>query len=181
MAANFANNRIGTVSPLGVPRWAMAEMKSPRAAYLYTTEGKTMGYTKLGRVICVALVASVFSADAQAQRGFPCVTRYRFCDGCDTYMTWTVHAGKVCALPYLTAFSPYGRTGGDARSPTAIFSQRVVVRPRGGIYGTANPTWGAYKANPGFVGSDSFQVDIEYEKQGQRFVTHVKANVNVLP
>src|SRR6266852_1099112 len=29
--------------------------------------------------------------------------------------------------------------------------------------------FGAYKPNPGFVGSDSFQVDIEFERQGQRY------------
>jgi hypothetical protein len=60
-------------------------------------------------------------------------------------------------------------------------SQKVVVRPRGGIYGTTNETFGASKPNTGFVGSDSFQVDIEFEKSGQRFVTHLKANVNVHP
>ena len=63
----------------------------------------------------------------------------------------------------------------------AIFGQKVVIRPHGGIYGTANETFGAYKPDAGFVGSDSFQVDIEYERSGQRFVTHLKATVNVRP
>jgi hypothetical protein len=49
------------------------------------------------------------------------------------------------------------------------------------MFGTANQTSGAYKANSVFVGSDSFQVDIEFERQGQRHVTHLKASVNVLP
>lgn len=78
-----------------------------------------------------------------------------------------MQTGKVCAIHYLTA--------------GAIFRQKVVVHPRGGIYGTTNETFGAYKPNAGFVGRDSFQVDFEYERVGQRFVTHAKANVNVRP
>jgi hypothetical protein len=127
-----------------------------------------MSYTRLGRTISMALVAlaSVYSADADAQSP-GCATHFTFCAGCDTFTTISVKAGKVCTIRY--------RTG------SAIFSQKVVVRPRGGVYGTANETYGAYKPNPGFVGRDSFQVDIEFERQGQRYVTHLKANVNVLP
>jgi hypothetical protein len=127
-----------------------------------------MNYIKLGQTIWIALVAmaSVYSADALAQSP-GCATRFTFCAGCDTFTTISVQAGKVCTIRY--------------RTTSAIFSQKVVVRPRGGVYGTANETYGAYKPNPGFVGSDSFQVDIEYEKSGQRFVTHLKANVNVRP
>jgi len=138
-----------------------------------------MNHTKLCRVIWVALVASVYSADARAQSP-GCATPFKLCVGCDTFTTITVQTGKVCELR--TALSSY-RDGGrqTALAPTAIFGQRVAVRPHGGIYGTANQTLGAYKPNPGFVGSDSFQVDIEFETQGQRHVTHLKANVNVLP
>jgi hypothetical protein len=127
-----------------------------------------MNYTRLGRTIWIALVAiaSVYSADALAQ-STDCATRFTFCPGCDTFTTISLQTGKVCTIRY--------------RTTSAIFSQKVVVRPLGGVYGTANETYGAYKPNPGFVGSDSFQVDIEYEKSGQRFVTHLKANVNVRP
>jgi hypothetical protein len=127
-----------------------------------------MIYRKLGHAISMALVAigSIYSTGAAAQaRG--CATRFIFCTGCDTFTTISVQSGKVCTIRYRTA--------------DAIFGQKVVVRPRGGIYGTANQTFGDYKPNPGFVGTDSFQVDIEYERSGQRFVTHLKANVNVLP
>ena len=123
---------------------------------------------KRGRRIWMALFAicSMCSVEARAQSP-GCATRFIFCAGCDTFTTISVQSGKVCTIRY--------RTNG------AIFGQKVVVRPRGGIYGTTNETYGAYKANAGFVGSDSFQVDIEYERLGQRFVTHVKANVNVRP
>jgi hypothetical protein len=126
---------------------------------------------RLGHTIRMALiaVASIYASDAGAQsRG--CASRFSFCAGCDTFTTISVQTGKVCTIRYSTGF-----TGG------AIFGQKVVVRPRGGIYGTANETFGAYKPNDGFVGSDSFQVDIEFERFGQRFVTHLKANVNVHP
>src|ERR1700730_1778092 len=121
---------------------------------------------RLGYAIRVALiaVASIYASDAGAQSP-GCVSRFTFCAGCDTFTTISVQTGKVCTIRY--------------RSTGAIFGQKVVVRPRGGIYGTTNETFGAYKPNAGFVGSDSFQVDIEYERSGQRFVTHLKANVNV--
>jgi hypothetical protein len=127
-----------------------------------------MKYIRLSCTIRMALVAiaSIYASAAGAQtRG--CATPFIFCAGCDTFTTITVQSGKICTIRY--------RTG------SAIFGQKVVVRPRGGVYGTTNETYGAYKANPGFVGSDSFQVDIDYERSGQRFVTHVKANVNVRP
>jgi len=90
-----------------------------------------------------------------------------FCPGCDTSTTISVQTGRVCTIRY--------RSGGG------IFSQKVMVRPRGGVYGTADVSYGAYKPNLGFIGSDSFQVDIEYERWGQRTVTHLKATVNVRP
>jgi hypothetical protein len=129
-------------------------------------------------------VGFVFSADARAQmsdrgqdRGDPdpdaaagerrCVRTFFFCPGCDTSTTISVQTGRVCGIRY--------RSGG------AIFSQKATVRPRGGVYGTADLSYGAYKPNPGFVGSDSFQVDIEYERFGRRTVTHVKATIDVRP
>lgn len=148
----------------------------------------TMNCTKLCHAICMAVIAIgfVYPPDASAQqgvyrggldRGDPdpdaaagerhCAKTFFFCPGCDTSATISVRPGRVCPIRYYT--------GG------AIFSQKVMVRPRGGAYGSADPTYGAYKPNPGFVGSDSFQVDIEYERSGQRVVTHLKANVNVRP
>ena len=135
-----------------------------------------MNYTKLGRLIWVALVAFVYSADAGAQSP-GCTTPLVLCPGCDTVVTITLQTGKVCELSYLRE----GRGHYSGFRESAIYSQKVIARPRGGIYGKANESSGAYKPNPGFVGSDSFQVDIEFEKQGQRLFTHLKANVNVLP
>lgn len=121
--------------------------------------------------LAMAIVSFVSHAGAQS-RG--CATQFRFCDGCDTFTTISVQSGQVCTIRYL--FNIRGMNGS-----LAIFDQKVVVRPRGGIYGTANETYGAYKANDGFVGEDSFQVDIQYERSGQRFVTRLKANVHVHP
>jgi hypothetical protein len=146
-----------------------------------------MNCARLCHAVCVAMIAIgfVYSADSRAQGldrgagdrgdsdpdapagGRRCVRTFFFCPGCDTSTTISVQTGNVCTIRY--------RTGGG------ILGQRLVVRPRGGVYGTADLSYGAYKPNPGFVGSDSFQVDIEYEKSGQRFVTHVKATVDVRP
>ncbi|SRR5260221_5257899 len=127
-----------------------------------------MNYNRLAHTIWIALaaIASIYASDAGAQTP-GCATRFTFCAGCDTFTTISVQTGKVCTIRY--------------RATGAIFGQKVVVRPRGGIYGTTNETFGAYRPNAGFIGSDSFQVDIEYERSGQRFVTHLKANVNVRP
>jgi len=147
-----------------------------------------MNCAKLRHAICMTMIAIGFvcPAGASAQQGVyregldrgdadpdaaagerHCVKTFFFCPGCDTSTTISVQAGRVCPIRYYT--------GGS------ILSQRVVVRPRGGAYGSADPTYGAYKPNSGFVGSDSFQVDIEYERSGRRTVTHLKATVNVQP
>jgi hypothetical protein len=121
--------------------------------------------------MALAVIVSFNAVCARAQTP-GCVARFAFCDGCDTFTTISVQTGQVCTIPFLrNRFS----------TVSAIFDQKVVVRPRSGIYGTANETFGAYKANDGFVGNDSFQVDITYEKSGQRFVTHLKATVVVRP
>jgi hypothetical protein len=128
-------------------------------------------YNKLGQSVAMALVTivSLYPVGTHAQeRG--CATRFAFCDSCDTFTTITVQPGHVCTVNYQARFNV-----------TAIFGQKVVVRPRSGIYGTANETSGAYKPNDGFVGNDSFVVDITYERSGQRFVTHLKATVVVRP
>jgi hypothetical protein len=119
--------------------------------------------------MALVTIVSLYSIGARAQDRH-CVTRFAFCDSCDTFTTITVQTGHVCTVNYQARFNV-----------TAIFGQKVVVRPRSGIYGTANETSGAYKANDGFVGNDSFQVDITYERSGQRFVTHLKATVVVRP
>jgi len=133
----------------------------------------------------VIAIGFVYSADAPAQgvdrggldRDNPdpdasagerrCASTFFVCPGCDTSTKISVQTGRGCTIRY--------------RSRGGIFSQKVMVRPRGGVYGTADVSYGAYKPNPGFVGSDSFQVDIEYERSGQRTVTHLKATVNVRP
>ena len=64
------------------------------------------------------------------------------------------------------------RTGG------AIFGQRVTKRGSG-IYGTANPTTGAYQPKPGYVGKDYFEAEISYESLGSKVKTTLQANVTI--
>jgi hypothetical protein len=120
---------------------------------------------RLGYIVPMVLVAIISFYSAAPAHSEGCATRFYFCAGCDTSTTITVQSGKVCTVRY--------------HNSGAIWRQRIVVQPHNGIYGTANETFGAYRANSGFVGDDSFQVDIEYEKTGQRFVTHLRANVHV--
>ena len=69
---------------------------------------------------------------------------------------------RPCVIPY---------TAGDG----AIFGQRVTNRGSG-IYGTANPTAGAYQPKPGYVGKDYFEVEISY---GTKLKTTLQANVTI--
>jgi hypothetical protein len=107
-------------------------------------------------------LAAVTSAQAQSCH----VPRFRFCAGCTTDLSIGVKRGATCVIRYWT---------GSGR----VFSQKMVVRPRGGIYGTANVTLGAYRANPGFVGTDQFEVRIEWETQGRRTFTNLRVSATV--
>ena len=60
----------------------------------------------------------------------------------------------------------------------AVFSQRVTKRGSG-IYGTANPTTGAYQPRPGYVGKDYFEVEVSYERSGTKLKTTLQANVTI--
>ena len=63
-------------------------------------------------------------------------------------------------------------------SSGTILSQRVTKRGSG-IYGTANPTTGAYQPKPGYVGKDYFEVEVSYEQSGTRLKTTLQADVTV--
>ena len=60
----------------------------------------------------------------------------------------------------------------------AILSQRVTKRGSG-IYGTANPTIGAYQPKPGYIGKDYFEVEVSYERTGTKLKTTLQANVTI--
>ena len=63
-------------------------------------------------------------------------------------------------------------------SSGAIFGQRVTKRGSG-VYGTANPTAGAYQPRPGYVGKDYFEVEVSYERSGTKLKTTLQANVTI--
>ena len=48
-----------------------------------------------------------------------------------------------------------------------------------GIYGTANPTIGAYQPKPGYIGKDYFEVEVSYERSGTRLKTTLQADVTI--
>ena len=99
-------------------------------------------------------IGFVYPADAHAQmsdrgqdRGDPdpaaaagarrCVRTFFFCPGCDTSTTISVQTGRICSIRY--------RSGG------AIYSQKVMVHPRGGVYGTADMSYGAIGRTPALL------------------------------
>ena len=60
----------------------------------------------------------------------------------------------------------------------AMLSQRVTKRGSG-IYGTANPTIGAYQPKPSYIGKDYFEVEVSYERSGTRLKTTLQADVTI--
>jgi hypothetical protein len=87
-------------------------------------------------------------------------------------MTIAVQAGKVCEVHYLgLADRTYvGNTGATASVKRLSFARVEEF--------TAPPIrlLAPISRYPGFVGSDSFRVDVDFESEGPH-----SANVNVLP
>ncbi len=94
-----------------------------------------------------------------------CTTGFRFCDNCDSLVTFNVKKNTPCNQSYFI-------------SNGAVFRQKVTKKPRG-IYGTVNQTDGAYQPPPNYVGQDYFEVQIDYERSGSRFKTVLKVTANV--
>ena len=99
---------------------------------------------------------------AQPRRG--CTARFLFCPNCAITINVITRKDTPCVIRYQTV--------------GAIFGQRVTKRGTG-IYGTANPTTGAYQPKPGYVGKDYFEVEISYERFGTKVKTTLLANVTI--
>jgi hypothetical protein len=94
-----------------------------------------------------------------------CIGRSRFCDNCDTVITFFTKKNTTCTVQYTV------NTG-------AVYSQKVIKKPRG-VYGTASVTAGAYQPPPSFVGEDYFEVEVSYDRSGNRYKTVLKVTVKV--
>ena len=94
-----------------------------------------------------------------------CTAGFRFCHNCARTIYVFTRKNTPCMIRY-RAF--YG----------AMLSQRVTKRGSG-IYGTANPTIGAYQPKPGYVGKDYFEVEVSYERSGTRLKTTLQADVTI--
>ncbi len=94
-----------------------------------------------------------------------CTARFLFCANCATTINIVTRKDKPCVIRYFTGVG-------------AVFGQRVTKRGSG-IYGTANPTTGAYQPKPGYVGKDYFEVEVSYERSGTKLKTTLKADVTI--
>jgi hypothetical protein len=94
-----------------------------------------------------------------------CTAGFSFCDNCARTINVTTRKDIPCMMRY-------------AVSNGAILSQQVTKRGSG-IYGTANPTTGAYQPPPGYVGKDYFEIEVSYERLGTKLKTTLKANVTI--
>ena len=95
-----------------------------------------------------------------------CTASFRFCDNCARTINVITRKNTSCTIRY--AVSGNG----------ALFGQRVTKRGSG-VYGTANPTTGAYQPRPGYVGKDYFEVEVSYERSGTKLKTTLQANVTI--
>jgi hypothetical protein len=119
---------------------------------------------RLSLALCSILFFGIMTDIASAAT---CGGRFRFCDNCDSHVTFYTKKNTACRQPYSIA----GGRGG-------VFSQKVIKRPRG-LYGTANTTSGAYQPPPGYIGEDYFEVQIEYERSGTRYTTILKVTAEI--
>jgi hypothetical protein len=94
-----------------------------------------------------------------------CTRGFRFCDNCARTIYVFTRKNTPCMIRY-RAF--YG----------AMLSQRMTKRGSG-IYGTANPTTGAYQPKPGYIGKDYFEVEVSYERSGTKLKTTLQADVTI--
>jgi hypothetical protein len=113
-------------------------------------------------LVLVAAVGILILGARGSEAQVRCTSGFRFCDNCDTVVTFYTTKSVVCRQNYFIA-------GGIG----AVFSQKVTKRPRG-IYGTANQTAGAYQPPPGYVGDDYFEVVVKYDRSGTRYTTTLR-------
>ncbi len=126
---------------------------------------RTSGTRSWHALLAIITAGVLIPTELPAQpRPASCGARGLFCDNCATTISLVTRKDKPCMIQYWT--------GG------AIFGQRVTKRGSG-IYGTANPTTGAYQPKPGYVGKDYFEVEVSYERSGTKLKTTLKANVTI--
>jgi hypothetical protein len=94
--------------------------------------------------------------------------RFNVCQGCNTSIRMRVRQDSACTINFMS-LGPFA-------------GQEILVRPRNGIYGSANETATAYRPNPGFLGQDHFETRLYFEEgSGKRTFLILKVNVLVVP
>jgi len=74
-------------------------------------------------------------------------------------------------------------TGGiNFKSLGPFAGQETLVRPKHGIYGSANETAAAYRPNANYLGEDHFETRVYFEEgNGKRTFINLTVNVFVVP
>src|SRR5260370_2420850 len=89
--------------------------------------------------------------------------RFNLCQGCNVDIRMRVRQNSACALN-LQSLGPFA-------------GQEVLVRPKNGIYGSANATATSYRPNPGYLGQAPFQTPLYFtEGNGKQTLLNLKAN-----
>ncbi len=118
------------------------------------------------RAVALACLAATTTVAAATGANAGCVRPFNFCPGCSVDVSMQVVSGKACRISF------HARGG--------VYGQETIVAPRHGRYGTSNETTTAYLANPGYAGSDHFEVRLYYElANGKKTFTVLKVDVNV--
>lgn len=127
-------------------------------------------------LILSAALASLSSAEAQTGR------RARDCDGVfrtrglsQVEIQGTTPRNSVCEIIHHSSRN------------NAIVGYRVLSRPSHGILGSADGTGKpggtyltAYKPDDNFVGTDVFEIEIRYRRDGAEHPTHIRITLNVV-
>ncbi|WP_342360523.1 hypothetical protein [Terrarubrum flagellatum] len=124
--------------------------------------------------LALTLLALPIASESRAQNSpGSCISRFRFVPNGVTVVSGSTFRNRPCALPL--------------GSNSSIRDYRLLVRPANGILGAAGEVGGryqtAYQPNPGFVGTDRFEVEIVYaaRPRAPEMTTRIQATIYVVP
>ena len=94
--------------------------------------------------------------------------RFNICQGCNVSIRMRVKQNAACAINF-KSLGPFA-------------GQETLVRPKHGIYGSANETAAAYRPNANYLGEDHFETRVYFEEgNGKRTFINLTVNVFVVP
>jgi hypothetical protein len=123
-----------------------------------------MGRLRLAILFVTCSVGPAFAVDCK-------VPHFNFVPSDVTEVTMYVAPDAACSFQMASLRGDRGVFG--------ILSSKVVTKPKNGIVGKSSVRRYAYKPNPGYFGSDEFDVDVVYDRDGANETTTLHVSVYI--